>query len=79
MNKLNLGIIWKDGNVINHRSLLKVVLNPFLRLTGFQIVSIFEENRFVKYSLTSCPRCSFKSSWQYDATDCIVQKYRRII
>ena len=36
---LNLGLVIKDGQIINHRSLLKVVANPFLRVAGWQIVS----------------------------------------
>lgn len=34
---LKLGLIYKDGVIINHRSLLKVLLNPILRFFAFQI------------------------------------------
>lgn len=30
LNFLKLGIVWQNGKIKNHRSLLKVVLNPFL-------------------------------------------------
>lgn len=36
---LHLGIIEVDGVILNHRSLLKIVANPFLRVAGWQIVS----------------------------------------
>jgi hypothetical protein len=34
---LNLGVVYKDGNLVNHRSLLKVAINPVLRIFGIQI------------------------------------------
>lgn len=40
MNKLNLGILYKDGKIVNHRSLLKVLLNPILRYFGYYIGTI---------------------------------------
>jgi hypothetical protein len=43
-----------DGAIVNHRPLLKVVLNPFLRVFGYQIVSIFRGDEFVGYSLSKC-------------------------
>lgn len=38
-----------DNPVVNHRTLLKIILNPIFRLFGFHVVSIFENNQFVKY------------------------------
>jgi hypothetical protein len=35
--KLNLGIVYKDNIIINHRSLIKVVFNPIFRYFGFYI------------------------------------------
>jgi len=50
MKKLNLGVLYKNGKIVNHRSLLKVLLNPFLRTTGFEIQSEFTDNQdFKKY------------------------------
>lgn len=46
---LNLGIIRNKYNqIINHRTLKKIFLNPFLRLFGFEIVSIFDNDVFEK-------------------------------
>jgi len=36
---LKLGIVWRDGLVSNHRSLLKIVCNPVLRVFGYQIAT----------------------------------------
>ena len=39
----NLGIVYNEkGKIVNHRSLIKVLFNPFLRLIGLQIGTIFK-------------------------------------
>ena len=38
-----LGIILYKEKIVNHRSLLKVLLNPYLRVVGFCIGSAFTE------------------------------------
>ena len=40
----NLGILYKDGKVVNHRSVTKILLNPILRLFGYEIGSQFDED-----------------------------------
>lgn len=36
----------------NHRTLLKIILNPILRKFGFEIVSCFsEQDKFLRYEL----------------------------
>lgn len=45
LKRLNLGIIYKNNKVCNHRSLLKTLLNPFLRMFGFQIATLYYENK----------------------------------
>jgi hypothetical protein len=75
---MNLGIVWKDGKPINHRSLLKVLLNPLLRCIGWQITSLFSENKFVKYCLMRCPPCC-RMSWKYDLSGCVLEKKRRFV
>lgn len=35
--KLNLGILYKNDKIVNHRSILKVFFNPILRYFGFYI------------------------------------------
>jgi len=40
IDKFELGIIYnKDRQIVNHRSALKVFLNPFLRILGFHIAT----------------------------------------
>ena len=64
---MNLGII-KDrtGKVVNHRSLIKVVFNPFLRMIGLQIGTVydFKNDIIIGRVLCRCLRqCSPK--WRY--------------
>jgi len=42
--KLKLGIIIKNYKVINHRSLIKVLFNPFLRFIGYEIATFCYES-----------------------------------
>jgi hypothetical protein len=37
MEKIKLGILYKDNKIVNHRSLLKVLINPILRYFGLCI------------------------------------------
>lgn len=75
---LNLGIIRKNGAIINHRSLFKVVFNPVLRLVGLQIYTKNCDGRLGGLGIMRCPiRCA--SSWHYDTTGCAVEKRRVFI
>lgn len=56
MNYLKLGILYKNGEIVNHRSLSKIILNPILRYFGYYIGSIFENNKFVEYKLSKCTK-----------------------
>ena len=76
--EINLGIIYKNGKIINHRSLLKVCLNPLLRLAGIEIVSVFQNNEFKRIVLQKCVPRPLIWSWDYDLTDCQVVKKRTI-
>jgi len=49
------GII-KNKNIITHRTILKIVLNPILRKIGWSIVSHVEDDRFIKYEIRSYPQ-----------------------
>jgi len=51
MKKLNLGILYKNGKVVDHRSALQVFLNPFLRTAGFEICSIFLDGNLTNTKL----------------------------
>lgn len=48
--KLYLGVIYRKGatgefNPCNHRSILKILLNPLLRVFGFQINSLSSDGK----------------------------------
>ena len=73
--KLYLGIVKKDGKIINHRSLLKIILNPLLRIFGFQIATKFVDEKLGKPIITTCPRV-WRNSWIFDATGCEIEKKR---
>jgi hypothetical protein len=53
---LKLGVIKRNGYAINHRTLKKIFLNPILRVFGFEICSIFNENNFEKFEIFKCKR-----------------------
>lgn len=55
ITKYKLGIVYKDRKVINHRSALKVFLNPFLRVLGLQIGTYFDNKRPKGIRLMKCP------------------------
>lgn len=40
-----------EGKIRVHRTWLKMVANPVLRLLGWRIVSLFIDERFVSYQL----------------------------
>lgn len=43
IDKLELGIICnKNGYIINHRPLLKVLINPFLRVFGYMFATTYD-------------------------------------
>lgn len=48
---LKLGIIIKNDQVVNHRSLRKILLNPIFLFFGFQISSVFKEKEFITYKI----------------------------
>lgn len=42
----------KKGQVYRHRTKLKVIFNPFLRLVNMEIASVFDDNnKFISYKL----------------------------
>lgn len=53
---MKLGILYKNGKIVNHRSLLKVVLNPILRYFGYYIGSICIDNEIIGLKLGICEK-----------------------
>lgn len=53
---MKLGILYHKGKIVNHRSLLKVLLNPILRYCGCYIGSVCEDNRIKGLKLKKCKR-----------------------
>jgi len=77
--KLNLGILYNRGNVVNHRSLLKVLSNPLFRYFGYCIGSKFDDNKFVKYVIFKQERVRpIRYSMKCNEFD-VIEKIRRII
>ena len=75
---MKLGILYKDGNVVNHRSLLKVLINPILRYLGFYIGSVCENNEIKGIKLVKCTKTT-KIVWDfnsYNEHDKVVKKRR---
>lgn len=64
---MKLGIVYKDGSVINHRSLVKVALNPILRYFGYHIVSQFNDGVIGKPMLSSTDKQPIR--WEKYKTD----------
>lgn len=68
---MKLGIIYKDNQIINHQSLLKVLLNPFLRRVGVFIGTKYESGKLKGIILNRCVKTpniiwSFKYDVKYD-------------
>jgi hypothetical protein len=78
--RLHLGIVYKDGNIINHRSLVKVFLNPILRLFGFQIVSRVLNNIITDIGIEHCYKTKIPKWYlRYDTKGCVVVKKRLLL
>lgn len=56
---LKWGVVKENGEVVIHRTLLKVLLNPLLTKFGWIIVSKFEGDEFLGYEMRWYPEnCS---------------------
>jgi len=81
---LNLGVVIAGGEVRNHRSLLKILANPFLRLVGLQVVSMSDGKDVFEYRMLKCRQQknllhNLKESWFYEMPDgAVVRKVRRL-
>ena len=68
---MKLGIVYKEDKIINHRSLLKVLLNPFLRCVGLQIGTWYDNGQLKGPKLVRCNKTpkiiwSFKYDVEHD-------------
>lgn len=80
IDKLELGIIYEGDTIINHRSLIKVILNPFLRLFGFNIATKYdtEKNILLNPVLISCKKIK-NIKFQYDNKNFYKVEKKRIL
>lgn len=77
--KMNLGIIHKENRIIGHRSLLKVLVNPFLRVFGFQIATNIKNGTLGSPCITRCTKRHFQTAWSYPSEGCSIERRRIII
>lgn len=80
IDKLELGIICnKDGKIINHRSIIKVLINPFLRIIGIQIATKYDmdKNILLWLKIMKC-RIVKKISFGYDNNEFYIRKKERM-
>jgi len=74
---IQLGVIVKDGKVVNHRSLVKCVCNPILNLVGLYLgsewLNVRDERGCGRIKLARCERLPLRrfrrrllDSWLYD-------------
>lgn len=76
---MKLGIVYYRGNVINHRSLLKVLFNPILRYFGYYIGTLYVNDELGGIKLNKCDRSS-KIVWEkYDCEYDYIVKKRTLI
>lgn len=75
---MNLGLLYKDNRLVNHRSLFKILLNPILRSIGYQFGSVIENNEVIKIKLVKCLKQKIKFNFKHNDFDTIIKK-RRII
>ena len=81
IDKLKLGIVYnKKGMIVNHRSLVKVLCNPFFRLFGFHLGTVYniDENTLHKPRFMKTKRMA--SCFEYDLPKgCSIKKERTLI
>jgi hypothetical protein len=79
----NLGIVINnDGKIINHRSLLTVILNPFLRTIGVQISTEYNKRNETlgRLKLIRCKPHKLEFCFDYKLCDgCRVVRSRILI
>lgn len=72
---LKLGILYKDGRIVNHRSLLKVFINPILRYFGCCIASICDKEKVIGIKIVKCKRQNIQYDFNsYNDYDIIIKE-----
>lgn len=75
MNKLKLGILYKNGKIVNHRSLLKVIINPILRYFGYYIGTICIDDKLGWIKIQKGQKTkSIKYDFKCNEYDTIIKK-----
>jgi hypothetical protein len=77
MNRLDLGILYKDKKIVNHRSLIKVIFNPILRYFGYHIATIVNDNRdtIIGLVIRKCKKVNrIKYTLEHNECDYIIKK-----
>ena len=82
MDNMKLGILLKDGKIVNHRSFIKVILNPIFRYFGFNIATKFDTDTkhlggitFMKCQKQTKIKWDFDNHNEFDT----IEKRRRFI
>lgn len=73
----NLGIVLKDGKIIAHRSFIKVLFNPFLRLIGIQIATMYNKlsNKLTYPTITKCrKKKDINFHYKLERNECILKR-----
>jgi len=78
---LNLGVVKQDGKIVNHRALVKVLINPFLRLIGIQIATKLNKkaDTLGRLMITRCQRKRLEFSFDYPMDGRELVKRRKYI
>ena len=60
LNFLRLGIVYKSDDVLNHRSILKIILNPILFQFGYYIGTDYNEETKLLGKIVWCKDAKLK-------------------
>lgn len=61
---MNLGILYKNNRIVNHRSLFKVLINPICRGFGFCFGTILKNNKLYGYQIIK--QSPIKIKWNFN-------------
>ena len=81
MDRMKLGILYKDSKVVNHRSFLKVIFNPILRKFGICIATIFDDKTWEAggIKIIKCEKKKIKWDFNDHNNFDAIAKKRRLI